>query len=104
VRILLLMALVAFTSCATSYSCKTDNLGKCQSVSEVFEHVKNGEKRSESVEVRGKEVMDTPLLGMPVLKEPVVLRVLLNHWEDEDQDLVMGGYIFIKVRDAAWSI
>lgn len=111
--IFLFFLIFNLTGCAGSYTCNTYPTGKCQSVSKVYEKNKNknyenrsdGEKEIQTGKMKtSKEVIQSTLLGSPILKEPKVLRVLLNYWEDDDKDLNMGGYIFVKVRDAEWEL
>lgn len=110
-RILIIVGLLTLflSSCATTYSCKTQTAGKCQSISEVYANVnKEGDDNNlksddSSLKSVGK-ILTQPLEGKAVLKEPKVIRVLLNYFEDEERDLNLGGYIFVKVEDAKWAI
>lgn len=112
-NILFILVLTLLGGCA-SYTCNEYPSGRCQSVSEVYEKTNRRGGQATKTEIdkinsreeikKGNEAIHTPLLGNPILKEPIVLRVLLNSWEDEDQDFIMGGYIFVKVKDAQWRI
>lgn len=113
-RILIIVGLLTLflSSCATTYSCKTQTAGKCQSISEVYANVNkedhsndnNSNIDSNKMENSGAQILAQPLEGKAVLKEPKVIRVLLNYFEDEERDLNLGGYIFVKVEDAKWAI
>lgn len=108
------MLLVNLGGCAGSYTCNEYPTGRCQSVSEVYDKTNkkrlgDSPKPTEKLDLnqnskKGDAVLNSSLLGSPILKEPIVMRVLLNYWEDEDQDLNMGGYIFVKVKDSEWEI
>lgn len=108
-----IICLLFLSSCATTYSCNTKTAGKCQSISEVYDNVdKDSGHNSPSTEIAKENDLDSfkrfklkePLEGKAVLSEPQVLRVLLNYWEDEEKDLNLGGYVFVKVREAEWQI
>jgi len=108
-----LLLLILLSGCSTGYSCNTKTAGKCQSVSDVYKNVdKDGsveEEKSEVASISGVSSgsinkLKEPIEGQAILSQPIVLRVLLNYWEDEDKDLNLGGYIFVKVRDAQWQM
>ena len=106
--------LLILGGCATTYSCNTRTAGKCQTISDVYKHVdKNPDESPERTQKElsteygpknGGERFKEPLAGKPILREPKVLRVLLNYWEDEEKDLNLGGYVFVKVRDVEWEL
>jgi hypothetical protein len=106
-----LLLLLTMVGCAGSYTCKEYPSGKCQSVSNVYDKT-NKPSLPESFPDSPRKpfnhsesgVMSTTLLGAPILKEPKVLRVLMNYWVDEDQDLNLGGYLFLKLGEAEWHI
>jgi hypothetical protein len=101
------LLLLFLSNCATTYSCKTETAGKCQSISEVYDNLNKKsvlEVKNENTPNDQQINFKQPLEGSPILKEPKVLRVLLNYWEDEEKDLNLGGYVFVKVREAEWVI
>jgi len=56
---------------------------------------------------RGRAVasgLKPPSPGQPILSQPRVLRLWVRHWEDLEQDLHAGGYIFIRITDAEWMV
>lgn len=46
----------------------------------------------------------TPTKPVPVLTEPEVLRIFFAPWEDENEILDAGGYVFTELRDRKWNI
>jgi hypothetical protein len=127
-NILLIILMLIEWSCA-SYTCKEYPTGRCQSVSSVYENskkpnflsqneseneVKNQEaikSKTTKVEKNQNQNLNSPLtainfelVGKPIIKNPKVLRILINHWEDEDKDLNIGGHIYLRVEEAKWEI
>jgi len=40
--------------------------------------------------------------GDPILTKPVIIRVLVAPWEDKQNDLNAGGYVYLKLRESEW--
>lgn len=40
--------------------------------------------------------------GAPLLTKPVTMRILVNTYIDEENDLNTGGYVYIKLRESEW--
>ncbi|MBF0315142.1 MAG: hypothetical protein HQK50_17480 [Oligoflexia bacterium] len=108
---IILVMIIAMSGCATTYSCKTKSAGKCQSISEVYDNVNKDDSDQEEKDEKEKNRewmrerrLKGPIEGNAILREPKVLRVLLSHFEDEEKDLNLGGYVFVKIRDSEWEI
>ena len=127
--ILPLMLIVA--SCTTPFSCGSFPDSGCQPVSEVYEKTNEGfidyrkqgqltddaksytfasdkpgskvVKRDIDVHVgRSKRRLDQLPPGSPLLSQPVVMRILINSWVDDDNDLNAGGFIFVRLKESEW--
>jgi hypothetical protein len=107
-RILMSIFLFSLVGCATSYTCQDYPTGKCQTVSKVYKRSKHPLKGKKEVKVKqsnkGNKVIVNKLEGNPLLLKPKVIRIYINHWEDKEGDLHVGGYIFVKVKGAEWNI
>jgi type IV conjugative transfer system lipoprotein TraV len=111
--------------------CAKDNFGcaqfpetGCAPVSEIYDETNNGvvdyrktlyknKEQSSSHETRhstdivvskSHQAINHVVSGDPILTKPRVLRILFNSWEDAENDLVAGGYVFVKVEDSQWVI
>ena len=40
--------------------------------------------------------------GDPILTNPVIMRVLYKSFENSQNDLDAGGYVYLKMRDSEW--
>jgi len=109
--ILFLILSAVFTGCSSTYTCQKYPTGGCKTVSAVYKesnganetNENNQEEAKTSVSVN-KNAITNPLPNSPLLGTPEVLRVFINHWEDEEGDLHVGGHIFVKMKDAKWNI
>lgn len=129
--ILLLPVLLTIAGCTTPFSCGSFPGSGCQPVSDVYEKSNEGyfdyrkqgrlsdDARSytfasdkpgndgvtREIDVRvGRSQRRLNYLppGSPLLSKPVVMRVLMNSWVDEDNDLNAGGFIFVRLKESEW--
>ena len=117
------LALPAFcAACGPKYACAGLEGGGCTTVAETYlatsdpgwadtrstQRADTASAAQGSVErAQGGSVASglKPLApGQPILSQPRVLRLWVRHWEDLDQDLHAGGYIFIRITDAEWMV
>ena len=112
------LLLILLTGCATQYSCGQFPETGCKPVSEVYRHTNNNfydyrtelykkgnnKKREKGAQLRPGQPVFTHQMGDPILTKPLVMRILLNAWEDKGGDLNAGGFIYIRVKDSEWQL
>lgn len=123
-RLLVLATALLMSGCATTYTCGQFPSSGCQPVSTVYERTNGGlndyrqtlfdkkkeasgvsEQSTSSVEVgQAHQALNYIAPGTPILKKPVIMRILFNSWIDQDSDLNAGGYVFVRLRDAEWEL
>lgn len=113
------LSLLLLAGCASPHSCGQFPQSGCQPVSSVNERT-NGEiydyrkdfnnvKKSKSSDVIEIKVGQSPNAlnyaapGDVILTKPLVLRVLVNVWEDQEKNLHGGGYVFVRVKESEWT-
>jgi len=126
-----LIGTLFIVGCTTPFSCGSFPKSGCQPVSEVygktnegyFDYRKQGtlsdDARSYVFASDGTTASRTPKEidvkvaraqqrlsylppGAPLLSKPVVMRILMNSWVDDDNDLNAGGFIFVRLRESEW--
>lgn len=126
--ILKMMVLSACTSmifgCTTEYTCGKFPDAGCQPISSAYEDTNSGvedyrrdfykgkgktdvaesDEYSRDIKVRmSKPTLLTDMApGNPIIKERRVVRMLLNNWRDQENDLHSGEYIFMRIGDEEW--
>lgn len=117
-KLILLFTLILLTGCATPYSCGQFPETGCKPVSEVYRHTSEnfhdyrGElNKTEKDKERDKVKQLAPVqpilthsMGDPILTKPLVMRVLINTWEDKHGDLNAGGFIYLRIKDSEWQL
>lgn len=121
------MAALTLTGCADNFSCAQYPTTGCQPVSDVYartngelndyrnslyreENKKKDEEKKDSMKSTVVEVgqahrsLNYAQPGDPILSKPVVMRILINSYVDNQNDLNAGGYVYIKVRDSEWQV
>jgi len=112
--ILFLLLSAVLSACSSTYTCQKYPTGGCKTVSAVYKESNgatdttdtndNSQEESKTSVSVNKNAISNPLPNSPLLGTPEVLRVFINHWEDEEGDLHVGGHIFVKIKDAKWNI
>lgn len=119
--LLMVLGFSVLAGCATdSYTCGQFPESGCQPVSVVYKRTNDGfhdyrhdlydEQKREAkggVDIRvgqAHKTMNYVSAGDPVLTKPVVLRILMDSYEDEQKDLIGGGFVYVRLRDAEWVI
>lgn len=128
--ILVFVLMGAISGCAGKFSCGQFPRSGCQPVSSVYSKTNgelndyrvgmNSKKASNRVNRHGRgsrKVNDTHvhvgvaqnainkvIPGEVILTRPVVMRVLLNSFEDKEKDLNSGGFIYVRLRDSEWKL
>ena len=116
------ITVLAFTSCAPTYTCGDFPDAVCQSVAETYAQSNdpatspNGgisrPAHSGAVPLASDSThpaADSPAQDYgqgdgPFLTRPRLLRIMLTPWEDKHQDLHAGGYIYLRLQDSQWVI
>ena len=124
-NVVILILVAGFLGGCTKFSCGQFPQSGCQPVSHVYDRTNEGfydyrstlNKKEEKSRNKGHrdhyfddriEVGDAHKAinhanpGDPILTKPVVMRVLFAPWEDNQKDLNIGGYVYLKIRDAEW--
>ena len=118
--------LLGMVGCADNFSCQAYPRNGCRPISAVNANVDGGlaDYRAELYADENASASDSkatdasvavPIAtanralnyshpGDPILSKPLVLRILVTSWEDEDKDLNAGGYIYVRVRDSEWML
>lgn len=106
--------------CAPKYSCKNFPTGSCKNMSQVYDAtgegfsdyrekpLTDGADKKQGVGapiVIGETVASLNALqpGDHIMTRPQHLKILFTPWEDRDRDLNYS-YVFIRVRDAEWTV
>lgn len=121
---------VFIAACSPTYTCGTFPESGCQPVSAAYEETNTGvadyrkefyngtssgksslENSNEQDDEYAKDIVAKhakPSIltdmapGNPIIKERRVIRMLLNNWNDADNDLHSGEYIFMRIGDEEW--
>jgi len=115
--------LVAISGCASNFTCPAPASGlKCSPVSVVYDKAMSGEimttpavdakstqkKQNKQAEVEpvDKPQMPSTASGrlhaekmVPLRVPPKIIRIWLAPWEDDDGDLIQGGYVYSEISD-----
>ncbi|MFO1388301.1 TraV family lipoprotein [Cellvibrio sp.] len=128
IPITLLLALLM--SCSSNYSCGMFPHTGCKPVSRVYaenskglndyrgsltesnnksDHGLDSKASAESKEINiniapVNSILEPVRSGTPLLSKPLIMRVYLTPWEDNDRDLNMGSFVYVRVRDAEWQL
>ncbi len=110
-KAIIILGLLILSSCASTYTCQYNKAGRCETVSAIYDKskhessLKQSPQTDQASEVKGPQSsVINPADKSPLLSKPKVLRLYMNHWEDEEGDLHVGGYMYIKVKDSSWEI
>lgn len=117
------LILLALAGCNTNYSCGQFPQTGCQPISavneavsgEVYDYRKDFYKKKERENGDGQRNVAVNISAVPnalnyaspgdvILTKPLVLRVLIDSWEDENKNLHAGGYVFVRVKESEWII
>lgn len=101
--LVMILGLMFAVSCASTYQCQDFPAGKCQSVGEVYRQQQHASEQAPLM-ANVADVSQSPLEDRPLLQKPQVLRILVNNWIDEDRDLHVGGFIYVKLNDLQWEL
>ena len=109
-KTLIIITGILLTGCASTYTCQDYPTGQCQTLSKVYKN----SKKKESLMTKGEDeeisiskntiAIENPTIARPLLSRPKTLRIFVNHWEDEDGDLHVGGYIYVRFKDSLWKM
>lgn len=117
-KLILVVTLILLTGCATPYSCGQFPETGCKPVSEVYRHTNenfhdyrselnnkgNNKERKNVKQLAPVQPKLTHNMGDPILTKPLVMRVLINAWEDKGGDLNAGGFIYLRIKDSEWQL
>lgn len=108
----------------SKFSCAEVPTGGCRSVSEVYSQTNDGfvdyrqeesqkgklsskAQHAKEIAVRisqANRALNYANPGDPILGKPMILRILITPYRDEDGDYIAGGYVYMKIKDAEWKI
>ena len=107
-------AVLALSGCTTDYTCGQYPETGCQPVSEVYSKT-NGDltdyrkdfysgSESRKTQAARPPAGAAPLpRGEPMLTRQTVLRILINPWQDEDDDLNQS-IVYIRLQKPGWRL
>jgi len=121
IKLLVLSTLVILMSgCATNYTCSGVPDTPCRSISGVYNNTSDGVTDYREENEKGKKSSDSSneklninistsnnvlnyiAAGDPILTEPRILRGLIFPYEDSAKDLIIGGYVFMRISEPQW--
>jgi len=112
-RATIILTFIFLSSCGhfkSEYSCNTVPGGVCKPLQQVYNDSinKRGDVKK-PVENNGNVassnqayILDRSEFMPPILTGPEVLRVLYFSFENQENDLDGGGFVYLKVRESQW--
>ena len=122
--IVILAALAVMAGCSPKFGCNQYPETGCMPVSTVYDRTNNGFVDYRHQQDAGKagskghrynhfvddrirvgaahKQLNYANPGDPILTQPVILRVLVAPWEDKQNDLNAGGFLYLKLRESEW--
>ncbi len=117
---ILTVVILLMSGCATNYSCSGVPDTPCRSISGVYNNTSSGipdyrdeqeagntnsdsSNQSSNINIStSNNVLNYITAGDPILTEPRILRGLIFPYEDASKDLIIGGYVFMRISESQW--
>lgn len=117
---ILTVLILLVSGCATNYTCSGVPDTPCRSISGVYNNTSGGVTDYRSEKEGGEEnnsedsqsasinistsnnVLNYIDAGDHILTEPRILRGLIFPYEDESKDLIIGGYLYMRISEPQW--